>query len=103
MFVIWRSRALAILLCEIYTWTLTREWALSVHLAKMGTWALTWEWALARETTVYTHVSRTSFMRREVFVQDMYSAPGQKSKFLSASIHLISLDIIKPSFFKVGF
>ena len=54
MFVIWRSRswALAILLCEKYTWALTREWALSVHLAKMGTWALTREWALARETTV---------------------------------------------------
>ena len=38
MFVIWRSRswALAILLCEKYTWALTREWALSVHLAQNG-------------------------------------------------------------------
>ena len=55
MFVVWRSRswALAILLCEKYTWALTREWALSVHLAKMGTWALTREWALALESTVY--------------------------------------------------
>ena len=47
-----RSWALTILLCEKYTWALTREWALSVHLAKMGTWALTREWVLARETMV---------------------------------------------------
>ena len=85
MFVIWRSRswALAILLCEKYTWALTREWALSVHLAKMGTWALTREWALARETTVLHRLSNQKLKKIKNAFFEIY---------LKALCHDIRLD-----------